>query len=107
MRHRSIQELRPTYGQLRGGDGHFDHLASQITLQLLRSALAHDDARVDDGDPGGQLVGLFEVLGSEHDGHAVFFVEPHDLVPYGAPRRRVETGGGLIEEENLGLMDES
>jgi hypothetical protein len=61
---------------------------------------------VDDGDAVGQLVGLLEVLGGEqHVGPA-----PHeraDGVPQLDAAAGVETGGGLVEQQQAGRADEA
>ena len=55
---------------------------------------------VDDRDAVRQLVGLLEVLGGEEDRDAVVAREPLDLLPQRAAALRVETGRGLVEEED-------
>ena len=77
----------------------------QLGLQLGRRPLADDAAVVDDGQSAAELVGLLEVLGGEEDGGAPA-VDAADLVPHRQPAGRVEAGGGLVEEQHLGPVDE-
>ena len=51
-------------------------------------------------------VGLLEVLGGEEDGHPELGVQPTHFVPDVGPAVRIETGGRLVEEEDLGAVDE-
>ncbi|CAB4894487.1 unannotated protein [freshwater metagenome] len=60
---------------------------------------------IDDGDAVGELIGLFEVLrGEQHRG--ALGVEPTDLFPQGEAAHRVKAGGGFVEEQHGGLVDE-
>jgi len=52
-----------------------------------------------------RLVGLLEVLGGEED-RGAGCVDAADLVPDGEPGSRVQSGRGLVEEQDLGLVDE-
>ena len=69
-------------------------------------ALGDDLAVVDDADPVGELVGLLEVLRGEEDRHAELLVEPAHLVPHARPAHRVEPGGRLVEEQDVGVVHE-
>jgi hypothetical protein len=60
----------------------------------------------DDPHPVGQLVGLLQVLGGEEDGGAALALEGPDLGPDRGPALGVEAGGGLVQEEDLGVVDE-
>ena len=62
--------------------------------------------RVDDADLVGELIGLVEVLGGEHDGRPAGH-EPPDRRPHFAPSSRVEAGGGLVQEQDLRRQDEA
>ena len=75
-------------------------------LELVGRALGDDLAVVDDGDVGGQLVGLVEVLGGEqHVGARRHQVA--DDVPQLVAAAGVEAGGGLVEQEQLGGADQA
>ena len=54
---------------------------------------------VDDDDPVGQLIGLLHVLRRQQDGH-VAGGEPLDHLPERQPASRIESGGGLVQEEH-------
>ena len=54
----------------------------------------------------GELVGLFEVLRGEEEGDAVLAVEALDVVPEVLSADGVEAGGGLVQEDDRGLVDE-
>ena len=75
-------------------------------LQFRGRARANDPTSVDDGDPVGQLVGFLQILGGQEHGGAVLRVEPPTLLPEGLAAGRVESGSGLVEEEDARLMDE-
>ncbi len=51
------------------------------------------------------MVSLLEVLGGEEDGRALV-VERRHLLPDRLAADGVEAGRGLVEEEDLGLVDE-
>ena len=78
---------------------------AQLVLELLRRALAHDHAAVDDRQAIAQLVGLLEVLRGEEDGRALL-VDALHLVPDGQAAGGVQAGGGLVEEQHLGPVHE-
>jgi hypothetical protein len=77
---------------------------AQLRLQVGWRSLAHDQAVVDDRKQVAELVGLLEVL-RRRDLRAVPF-DPAHLLPDREPAHRVEPGGRLVEEEDLGLVDE-
>jgi hypothetical protein len=77
----------------------------QLVLHLRRRALTDDQAAVDDGQAVTQLVGLLEVLRGEEDRRAPCVDAAH-LLPEGEPARRVQAGRGLVQEEDLRLVDE-
>ena len=72
---------------------------------LLGPALGHDRGRAQDRHPVGQVLGLVHVVGGEEDGLAER-LEPLDHVPGVAPGRRVEAGGRLVEEDQVGVADD-
>ena len=74
-------------------------------LSAAGRALAHDQAVVDDRDAVAELVGLLEVLRREEDRRALA-VDPAQLLPDRQPAGRVEAGGRLVEEQDLGLVHE-
>ena len=60
---------------------------------------------VDDHHVVGQLLGLLEVVRGEHDGDTGV-PQACDQVPHGEARLRVEPGGRLVEEDQLGPADD-
>ena len=62
-------------------------------------------AGVDDHDAVGELLGLVEEVGGEHDGDAVG-AQLADELPGGAPGLRVHAGRRLVQEHQLGTADE-
>ena len=75
------------------------------SLSARRRALADDAPVVDDRQPVAELVGLLQVLRGEEDRRAARVDAAH-LVPHGEAARGVEAGGRLVEEEDLGPVDE-
>ena len=78
---------------------------AQVGLELRGRALAHDPPVVDDRQPVAELVGLLEVLRGEEDRRAAR-VDAAQLVPDRQPARRVQAGGRLVEEQDVGLVHE-
>ena len=74
------------------------------TLELARSTSHEDATMVDDGHPIAQLIGLCEVVGAEEDG-LPFGLQVHDQFVHGGPCERIKTCGGLVEEEDIGIID--
>ena len=68
-------------------------------------ALGDDAPARDHRDPVREPLGLLEVVRGEDDRLAEL-AQPLDHLPSGAPRRRVEAGGRLVQEHELGVADE-
>ena len=66
----------------------------------------HDPAVVHDGDPVAQGLGLLYVVGREDDGLSVG-VDQADELPQVAPGLGVQPGGGLVEDDHLGVVHEA
>ena len=75
-------------------------------LQLAAGARGDHPAVVDDRDPVGQLVGLVEVLGGEQHRRPVGHDAADDL-PQCAAAARVQAGGRLVEEQQVGGDDDA
>ena len=88
------------------GEAQADVPAGDQALQFGRGALGDEPAPVEHGDPVGELVGFFEVLGGEEDRHAVAFDEFVDELPHHPPAARVKAGGGFVQEDDPGLADQ-
>ena len=79
-------------------------VAGDLALELVRRALGHDPAVVDDREAVAQRVGLLEVVGRQEDGGAGL-AQPADLVPHPRPGLRIEAGRRLVEEEQRRPVD--
>ena len=86
---------------VRLGQGHFEPGAPARLLQFLRRPLRNDPSVVDDHDVVGQLVGLLEVLGRQQHGDALA-EQFADGLPDPLPRRRVQPGRRLVQEQDRG-----
>ena len=67
--------------------------------------LGDDPALAQDHHPVGEVLGLVHVVGGEDDRRAEL-LQALDHVPGVAPGRRIEAGGRLVEEEQLGVADD-
>jgi len=65
----------------------------------------HDPVHVHDGDAVTERLGFFHVMGGQHDG-APLGMDLVDKVPQVAARLRVEAGRGLVQEHEIGRVDE-
>ena len=88
------------------GQAQLEHLSRGVGLdERAGRALGDDPAVVHDDEPVAQLLGLVHVVGGE-DLRDAGVLEPIQLVPQRVPGLRVETGGGLVEDEQVGTVDE-
>ena len=62
-------------------------------------------AAVHDHEPVAQLLGLVHVVGGEHQRDALT-LELVEALPQQVARLRVEPGGRLVEQQQLGLVDQ-
>src|SRR5690606_23213972 len=91
--------------QVRGvGGDELEAVGAHAALESHGGVLDDVAAVVDDGDAVAQPVGLVEVVGGEHDCGAVGG-EVRDGVPDLASSGRVEAGGRLVQEQDLGGQD--
>ena len=92
--------------RVRGVEPHFDDLARRVLGdEVPGRALGHDAAAVHDDEPVAQLLGLVHVVGREHERRAGL-LQPVQALPHEVTRLRIEAGGGLVEQQQLGLVDE-
>src|SRR5262249_47821850 len=83
-----------------------DDLAADVARdQLVRGALRHDAAAVHDDEAIAELRRLLHVMRGEQDGGAAT-LERADALPHEPPRLRVEAGGGLVEDDELVLVEQ-
>ena len=87
---------------LADGQAH-EHGGVERADELEGSAEREHPAVIEDRDPVAELLGLLEVVRRHDDGPALG-TDPFDDVPEVAPRLRVETRGGLVEEDDLGIV---
>src|SRR4051812_42781406 len=105
-----VQEGRRVVGDplvvLPGGvaPGHA-HAARGVDAELARRALGEDAPALDDRHAVGQRLGLVEVVRRQQD-RLSQRAQRADRLPRRAPRRRVEAGGRLVEEDQLRVPDE-
>ena len=76
-----------------------EDLAADAILELVAGPLRDHPPVIDHRDPVGELVGLLEVLGREHDRRPVADELPHDR-PDLVTAARIEPGGGLVEKQD-------
>src|ERR1017187_7715359 len=83
------------------GNGELDDvLSTQRGNQLLRRSERDDLSMVHDADAVAEPLRLLHIVSRQNDG-AARLLEPVHQVPQMTPRWRIETGGGLIEKEQL------
>ena len=73
--------------------------------ERARAAFGDDLGLVHDHEPVAQLLGLVHVVRRQDERHAAL-LEPVEPVPQQVPRLRVEAGRRLVEEQQVGLVDE-
>ena len=73
--------------------------------ELARGALGREPAAVHDGQSVTELLGLVHVVGGDDLGDALL-LQPVEAVPQEVASLGVEPGGGLVEDEDLGVRDE-
>ena len=81
-------------------------VAADLALEARASPRAMTRAVVDDHDVVGEAVGLLEVLGGQQDRRALGRRGVSSTVPQLVAGARVEAGGGLVEEQDLGPGDQ-
>ncbi len=79
--------------------------AGAAVAELARRPDREHAPVLDDRHAVGELLRLVEVVGGQQDRLAERAQRAHRL-PGGAARLRVEAGGGLVEEDQLGVADE-
>lgn len=73
--------------------------------QVLKAALTEFAALVKDGDAVGDFLDLLEEMGGEDDGFSLAFEEEHEVADL-AGAEGVNAGGGFVEEEEVGVVEE-
>ena len=89
-----------------GAEPQLQDLAGGVVAdQAGRRSFRHDPALVHDDEPVAELLGLVHVVRGE-DQRDALFLEPEQAVPEDVPRLRVKAGGGLVKQQDAGLVDE-
>src|SRR5882724_119754 len=84
-----------------------DDLAeTDLPLQLTGRAPRQDPSGLDEGDLVAELVGLAHVVGRQYDRDPLLAAQARDVRAHPDGHVGIETQRGLIEEEELGLIDE-
>ncbi len=84
-----------------------DDLAeADLALQLARGAARQDAPGLDEGDLVAELVGLAHVVRRQHDRDPLLAAEPRDVGAHAHGDVGIETERGLVEEEELRLVDQ-
>ena len=74
-------------------------------MSCARRALGDDPPAVHDHQPVAELLGLVHVVRGEHQRDALL-LEPEQPLPHEVAGLRVEAGGRLVEQQQLGLVDQ-
>ena len=82
------------------------HVAAERCLERVRAARRGDPPRVDDRDRVAQRVGLFHRVCGEEQRRLAAPAQRAQLVPDHRARGHVEAGGGLVEEQHAGPMEQ-
>ena len=90
------------------GAGQLDleDLPAHAILELVAGPLRDHPPVIDHRDPVGELVGLLEVLGRQHDRRPLADELAHDR-PDLVSAARIESGGGLVEKQDPRTREEA
>jgi len=80
-----------------------DDVAADAGFEGGGGVFDEDFAVVDDGEAVAEFVGLFHVMGGEDHGDALA-AKALDGLPHGDAALGIEASGGLVEEEDLGMV---
>ena len=80
-------------------------IADDLPLEFARGPLGDDRAVVHDRQPVTEGIRLFQIVRGQKDRRPALLDGP-DVVPQIRPVLRIEAGGGLVEEQDLGLVNE-
>ena len=88
-------------------EGAFERVGFGLFFEFVDCALRDDFTVINDSDSLCDAGGFVHVMGGEKDGYAFGFVDMFDVVPELVAALGVEAEGRLIEEENLGNLEEA
>ena len=80
--------------------------AGHVGFKFVSGTLGDDTAVVNDDDLIRQFIGFFQVLGGQQQGRPDGD-EVADGIPHGDAPPRVQAGGRLIEEKNVGTRHDA
>src|SRR5208337_1569847 len=81
-------------------------VAADFAGEGLGRAERYQVAFVQDGEAVAAF-GLFHQVGGDDHGNALLIAEDLEILPKVAPRAGIEAGGRLVEQQNLGMMEQS
>ena len=96
----AVQDSRRRVQRHHVGKPEPDVAAGYLALEFVGSALGDQVALVEYRDPVGELIGFFEILGGEENGHAVGH-QLTDDVPHRATAARIQSRRRLVQENDL------
>ena len=89
-----------------GFEAQLEHFTCGVRLdELARRSLGDDGASVHHDEAVAELLGLVHVVRRQHERDALL-LEPVQPVPQDVASLRVETGGRLVEEQEIGVVDQ-
>src|SRR5207249_2470561 len=86
--------------------GDDDNVAADPALESGGAVQSLNLAMVDDGDAAA-ILRLVQVVRRHEDGDAELVAETADVLPDGIARLRVQPCGRLVQEEDLGIMQQA
>src|SRR3989441_627967 len=90
-----------------GVEAERDHVPdADLALELVGGALSQDAPVLDEGDLVAELLRLAHVVRGQDDGRPPLATEGSDLSPQADGDVRVEAQGRLVEEEDLGVIEQ-
>ena len=78
----------------------------EVPPEVMQAARRKQTAALDDRHPVAEVLGLDQVVGRQDHGPALLAAERGDQVPHAARGEGIEVRGGLVEEQQLGVVDE-
>src|SRR5205823_6391411 len=84
-----------------------DKCATRLVVELQRCSYLLEAAGVHDGDTIGKAQRLNLIMGDENDGHADSLLQKLEVDPHLLAQLDVEVAERLVEQEHMGLVNES
>jgi len=83
-----------------------DHVAADLELEFCWSSEGNQVSLAQDREPIATF-GLFHEVRRNENGNVLFVAENGQVLPQVAPSARIETGGGLVEQEHSWAMEQT